>query len=222
MEISPVGNEGWRHLLASRAARHVVDAAVPVTAFLVGYDGGGPAAGITLALVVAGLLAAVRLRRGDSLRMVLFSLTMVGVHSLIVVAGGQGRDFFSTELVGHTVFTTVFAFSLLVGKPFSGMVAHKVGLESPAWRFDPPRLRKHQRMTALLLAVWLLHLAAMVPFYLDNDVTALGAVSTVVVKPTAVAVVILCWRWMRRPVNEPEAPEPQALLAGSSGTPAGS
>lgn len=213
MDIGP-GVSAWRRVLTSRGGRHVIDGAVPVTAFLAGYDAGGPGAGIAVALGVAGALAAVRLRRGDSLRMVLISVGLVGVHSLLVLAGGQGRDFFSAELIGHTLFSGAFAISLLVGKPFSGVVARRLGWEEPAWRLDRARLRRHQRMTGVLLAVWVLHLAVMVPCYLDNDVTALGIASTAVVKPTAVAAVVLCWRWVRRPLSGPAAPAAPAPLAG--------
>ena len=224
MGIVPGGTEVWRRTLTSRAGRHLIDGAVPVTAFLVAYNGAGPAAGIAVALAATAALAAVRLRNGESLRMVLISVAMVGVHSLLVVAGGKGRDFFTTEMVGHTLFTAVFAVSILIGKPFTGMVARKVGLEVPAWRFDPPRLRKHQRMTGMLFAVWLLQLIPMVPLYLDDDATALGLVATFVVKPTAIAAVVLCWRWMRRPVSsesEP-APAPRARLVESRERPANS
>lgn len=223
MHLVPGGTEVWRRVAASRAGRHLVDGAAPVTAFLVGYNAAGPAAGTAVALAAAGLLAAVRLRQGESLRMVLISVAMVGVHALLVVAGGKGRDFFTTEMVGHALFTAVFAVSLLVGKPFTGTVAHKAGLEVPAWRLDPPRLRKHQRMTGMLFAVWLLQLIPMVPLYADNHATALGLVTTFFVKPTVVAAAVLCWRWMRRPVDSGVSPaEPRALRAGSSGTPAGS
>lgn len=222
MGIVPGGTEVWRRMLTSRAGRHLLDGAVPVTAFLVGYNAAGPSAGIAVALASAGALAAMRLRNGESLRMVLISVAMVGVHSLLVVAGGKGRDFFTTEMVGHTLFMAVFAVSIVIGKPFTGMVARKLGLEVPAWRLDPPRLRKHQRMTGMLFAVWLVQLIPMVPLYLDNHATALGMVSTLFVKPTIVAAVVVCWRWMRRPVSSEAAPAPRARLVGSSETPASS
>lgn len=233
MDVVPGRIQTWRRMASSRAGRHLVDGAAPVTAFLAGYNAAGPAAGIAVAFAAAGVLATVRLRQGESLRMVLISVAMVGVHSLLVVAGGKGRDFFTTEMVGHTLFTAVFAASVLLGKPFTGMVARRIGLEVPAWRFDPPRLRKHRRMTGMLFAVWLLQLVPMVPLYVDDHATALGVVTTFVVKPTAVAAVVLCWRWMRRPIASGPAEsgqvasglspaEPRALPAGSSRTPAGS
>jgi len=186
-----------RHLL-----RQGADAACPVLGFLVGYGVGGAGLAIALALVAAGVISAIRLIRGESLKAIGISIAVVVVHSLVVLLTGEGRGFFLPELVFNAVLAVVFGASLLLRRPISGVLLAAFGLESKAWHRDVARRRTHVKVTAMWLGVWCLHLVVWAPLYIADMVVVLGIASIMLGKPAFVPFAWLSWRMLREKGSE--------------------
>ncbi|MFD0364486.1 hypothetical protein ACFQZZ_23855 [Nocardia sp. GCM10030253] len=62
--------EMWGRFRAMHGPRHIFDGAAPAIGFLLGYSIAGAEVGVFVAILIAIALAAVRLARGDSVRVV--------------------------------------------------------------------------------------------------------------------------------------------------------
>ncbi|MFJ9367631.1 DUF3159 domain-containing protein [Nocardia sp. NPDC101769] len=173
------------------------DAVGPVAAFLVGYQLAGAHAGIAAAIAAAAILALVRLIRGDSVKVVTVSVAAVLVYSLFVQFSGQGRDFFLPTVIGCAVLTIVFGISLVGRRPVTLWLCRKVGIE-PAGEVTARRLRLHRRITAMWFVNWVVHVVALTPLYLANQVAALGLAAMLLGKPSVVVLIALTWLQVQR------------------------
>ncbi|WP_327146133.1 DUF3159 domain-containing protein [Nocardia sp. NBC_01327] len=171
--------------------RHVIDALVPNSAFLLGYVIAGPLAGVAGALVVASVLVLVRVLRSEPLRLIAMSFGAVLLQAALVVGTGEGRNFFLSWLVVNTALLVVFAGSLVRGRPITVRIARRAGL--------PEDSDLHQRLTGYWLGLWALHLAVGLPLYLVNQVVALGIAHFVLGLPLLFALAVLSWRLLTRP-----------------------
>ncbi len=213
--------EIWGKFRALGGPRHIVDGAAPAIGFLIGYAALDAKAGVVIALAVALLIAAYRLLRGDSVRVVATSLAVVVVFSLFVGVTGEGRGFYLPDILVCVVCTLGFGLTLLTGKPLSHWICRKIGLE-PAESADPaPRLALHRRVTLAWFVFWALHLAIMAPLYMANKVVILGAVALVLGKPALVIMVAVTWLWVRRSLhtNRAEQGEPRDPASESAPAP---
>lgn len=215
--------EIWGKFRALGGPQHIVDGAAPAIGFLIGYAALDAEAGVIIALTVALLIAAYRLLRGDSVRVVATSLAVVVVFSLFVGITGEGRGFYLPDILIGVVCTLAFGLPLLTGKPLSHWICRRIRLE-PAEPADPAlRLALHRRITLAWFVFWALHLVVMVPLYVANKVVILGAVALVLGKPALVVMLAVTWLWVRRSLHadrtaqsreqvDPPAPE-SALLS---------
>ncbi|MFI6868451.1 DUF3159 domain-containing protein [Nocardia sp. NPDC050406] len=194
-------SEMWGKFRALGGPGHILDGAAPAIGFLIGYATVNAKIGVLIALGVAGLIAVVRLLRGDSVRVVSISLAVVVVFSLFVGITGEGRGFYLPDLVICAIGTAAFGLTLVTGRPLSHWVCTRIGLE-PADAADPAaRLRLHRKVTLAWFAFWALHLVIMVPLYLADKVVVLGTVALVLGKPALVVMLAGTWLWVRRSLH---------------------
>ncbi|WP_378732522.1 DUF3159 domain-containing protein [Nocardia brasiliensis] len=190
--------ELWGKFRAMHGPRHIVDGAAPAIGFLIGYSVAGAEVGVFLAILIAVVLAAVRLTQGDSVRVVAVAVLVILVFSLFVEITGEGRGFYLPEVAFSVVMTVLFGATLLTGKPLSYPVSRKIRLE-PAEPADPAaRLRLHRRITFAWFVFWAVHVAVMVPLYVADKVVLLGTFALVFGKPALVVMLALTWLWVRR------------------------
>ncbi|WP_405165928.1 DUF3159 domain-containing protein [Nocardia sp. NBC_01499] len=137
---------------------------------------------------------AVRLVRGDSVRVVALAVLVILVFSLFVEITGEGRGFYRPEVALSVVMTVLFGATLLTGKPLSYTVTREIRLE-PA---EPAaRLRRHRRITFAWFVFWAVHVTVMVPHYLADKVVLLGTFALVFGKPALAAMLALTSLWVR-------------------------
>ncbi|WP_433202067.1 hypothetical protein ACQP1G_11530 [Nocardia sp. CA-107356] len=67
--------EAWGGFRAIRGSRHILDGATPAIGFLLGYSVASAEVGIFIAILIAVASAAVRVMRGDSVRVVAASVS---------------------------------------------------------------------------------------------------------------------------------------------------
>ncbi|MGW4767571.1 DUF3159 domain-containing protein [Nocardia sp. NPDC004278] len=202
--------EIWGRFQAMHGPRHIIDGATPAIGFLLGYSVAGAEVGVFIAILIAVVLAAFRLIRGDSVRVVAASVLVILVFSLFVEITGEGRGFYLPEVALCLVLTVLFGSTLLTGKPLSYTVSRRIRLE-PAQPADPAvRLPLHRRITLAWFVFWAVHVAVMLPLYLANKVVILGTVALILGKPALVVMLAVTWLWVR--ANGPRPSEAEGSI----------
>jgi hypothetical protein len=187
----------WGKFRAMHGPRHILDGATPAVGFLIGYSIAGAEVGAFVAILIAVALAAVRLVRGDSVRIVALSVLVVLVFSLFVEITGEGRAFYLPEVALCIVMAVLFGATVLTGKPLSYTVSRRIRLE-PAEPADPAaRLQLHRRITLAWFIFWAVHVVVMVPLYIADKVVVLGTVALILGKPALVVMLAVTWLWVR-------------------------
>lgn len=179
--------------------RHLADAVLPNVAFLVGYEMVSALAGVVAALAAALVLVGVRLLRGHQLTAVAAGFGLVVLHTAMVVLTGEGRDYFLPWLILNIVLTVVCTASLIIGRPITARLSRFAGMSN-----DPS---KHRRVTALVIALGVAHLAVGLPLYLADMVVALGVAKFLLGPPAILVLGILTWRLLHQTPTEQARPD---------------
>lgn len=172
---------------AGAVVRHVVDAAAPPFTFLLLNTPWGARRAALTALAVALVIAALRRYRGEPLGIVIASTGFVALHSAGAIVMGEGKAFFLPELLINAAALLLCAGSLLVRRPITAVVCHKLGVTPADAPRDLPSKRRHQRLTAAWAAMWLLHLLPLAYLYSIDSVVGLTVLGTFFNKPSLLA-----------------------------------
>lgn len=200
----PVADElrvSVRDVLFQRLA-HVVDAGLPMLAFVVGYGLRGAAAGMICALAMAAAIAGWRIRCHHSLWAVTLAFAIVLLASGLVKTSGEGRSFFLVELAINFAGVVVFGGSLIVNRPLTGVIAKRFDNEARQWWLSPQRLRLHRLTSIVWFALWASHLIILVPLYVSNETVVLGVASMLIIKPSLALTVAWTW-WKMQGADDP-------------------
>ncbi|AVH24077.1 DUF3159 domain-containing protein [Nocardia cyriacigeorgica] len=181
-------------LLGPNSRRQFIDAAAPVVAFLAGNHLLGPLAAVVLAVAVAVTLSAWRLWRGDSVKIVGAALAAVTLHSVLVVATGEGRSYFLPELFGSLALAIVFGVTVPSRRPLTLRVCQRFRIHSLA----SVAVHKHRLLTILWTVQWLVHVVVIAPLYAADQVTALGIATIILGKPSVILAIAASWWWLRK------------------------
>ena len=130
------------------------------------------------AVGVALVLAAVRLVQRSSLQHVVGALVATGIAAFFAVRSGRAEDAFLPGILTSAAFLVGTVASILARWPVVGFL---VGAGDPraaedpfGWRRDSGMVRVCSRLTWVLVAVYVVRLAIMVPLYLESQVALLG------------------------------------------------
>ncbi|WFE52953.1 DUF3159 domain-containing protein [Micromonospora sp. WMMD1155] len=211
--------ESLADLLGGR--RGAVDATLPPLAFAIGWLLGGESlwGGVGAALAVGGVVAGVRLRRGDRPRSVLIGLLAVCVAALIAVRTGRAENFFLLQVLSNAASALAWAVSILVRWPLLGVLVGAVLGQRARWRRDPALLRGYGRASWVWTATYVLRLVVFVPLYLGGQVLALVVARVALTWPLVAAALALSWVVLRRslPAGHPGLRHP--VVPGPAGPP---
>jgi hypothetical protein len=175
--------------------RGLLDSALPALTFVVTYLASGqnmPAA-LAAALVVGGLVAALRLARKHSLRHVLAGFAGVALSVAVVNVTGRPVDYFLPSLLANAGAAVAWAVSIWVRRPLLGVVVGTV-TRSRSWRTDPRLLRAYQRASWIWTASFVLRVLVMTPLWLSDQLLALGVLKVVMGWPMVLVVIWLSWQ----------------------------
>jgi hypothetical protein len=179
--------------------RTVAEGVVSRALFLVAYLVTGQV--LPSALVAVGgvaVLAVVRLCTGGKVWQPAIGVVVVGASALLAGSTGHAVDFYLSAVLLQAVGGALFLVSLLVGRPFIGVVMGTVRGEGFAWRRDRRQRRRYSVCTAVFLAKFAIATAVLVPLYSAGLVLPLGIAATVLGgAPAAGGCVYLCWRILR-------------------------
>ncbi|MBM6403989.1 DUF3159 domain-containing protein [Phycicoccus sp. CSK15P-2] len=171
-----------RHRLSTALGgwRGSVETALPTVVFVAWWtisDHDVTAAAVA-AVGVAVVLAVVRVVQRSSLQHVLGALVATAVAAFFAWRSGEARDAFVPGLLTNAAYLVATVVSILARWPFLGFL---VGAGDPrmkedpfAWRRDRGMVRVCSRLTWVLVAIYVVRLAVMVPLYLADRVTSLG------------------------------------------------
>lgn len=150
------------------------------------------------AVAVAAVMTVVRLAQRDKLQHALSGLFGVVLCAGFAKYTGQAKDFYLPSVLLNIGEALLFSVSALVRWPVVGVVIGPITGEMMAWRDHPERLRVFTISTWLLAAMFTLRVAIEIPLYLANQITALGAAKVVLGYPLYIAVVVVCWRIIKK------------------------
>lgn len=185
---------GWRGSL---------EAALPTAIFVVVWTWRQDVKQAVIASVaLAVVLAVIRLVQKQSLRFVANALLATGIAAFFALRSGRAEDAFLPGILGSAAWGVVALVSVVARWPFIGFL---VGAGDPraaedpfAWRRDPGLVRVCQRLTLVLVLLFALRVAIMLPLYFAGQVALLGVAKIVLGWPAyLLAVAVMGWMLMR-------------------------
>jgi hypothetical protein len=206
---------GWRGSL---------EAALPTLAFVVVWTWRHQA---VTALLAAGaltvVLAAVRAAQRQSLQFVLSAALATGVAAFFVLRSGRAEDAFLPSLLKSTAFGVGALLSVVVRWPVVGFM---VSAGDPHMADDPFGCRRDsgmvrvcQRLTLVLVGLYAVRLAVMLPLYLAGKVAWLGVASVALGWPLWLAAVAVMGSILVRGSTplQPQTSVPDVVAQGEPG-----
>ncbi len=133
---------------------------------------------------------------------------------------GNASDFFLPGILYNAGLAVVFATSMLLGWPVVGFMFGAVTGDVAGWRSRVGVRRLFQKLTAVLLANYVLRVVVQLPLYLAGSVVALG-ISKVVLGWPLLGVSVLAIGALLAAGRTPLTEEDLEALRARTGPPAG-
>jgi hypothetical protein len=150
---------------------------------------------IVASVAVTVVLAAVRIVQRQSLQYVLSAVVPTVIAAFFALRTGRAQDAFLPGLIWNAVMLVVAAVSVAARWPLVGFM---VGAGDPrmaedpvGWHRDRGLVRVCQRLTLVLVGLFVVRLLIMVPLYLAGEVALLGVAKVVLGWPLWLAGVAL-------------------------------
>ncbi|CAN5614150.1 DUF3159 domain-containing protein [soil metagenome] len=156
-----------------------IETALPTVAFVVMYVIREEVrVAVLSAIGVTFVLIGVRLYIGGSLRYVLSSLIGIGLAAFFALRSGQAEDAFLPGIIFSGAYGVLTLFSIMARWPLIGFLVAAADpnyAQNPTgWRRDIPLVAVCSRLTWVLVALFALRVALMLPLYLAGEVVWLG------------------------------------------------
>lgn len=177
-----------------------LDATVPSVAFVAAWlsaDRLGWAQPVLLggivAVVVAGVVALWRARRGERPRAVSVGLLIAVAAALLALYTGRAQDFFLPRIAANAGSLAAWLVSIAVRWPLLGLVVGAL-LGSPrGWRSDPDLLRGYSRASWLWATQYAVRLVVFLPLWAADQIVALGVAQVVLTWPLVLVCIGGSW-----------------------------
>jgi len=193
--------------------RGAIDATLPPAAFGVGWliSGHSIGIGVVSALVVGAIVAAWRWRRGTRPRAVLIGLLGVCVAGLIAIYTGRAEDFFLLQILSNGASALAWLISIVVRRPFLGLIAGAALGQKTRWRQDPALVRAYGRASVVWIFQYVLRLVVFLPLWWAGQVAWLTVARVAMTWPLIVACLAISWWVLRKslPPGHPGIRHPQ-------------
>ncbi len=170
--------------------RGSLEAAAPTVVFVIAWTVGHDfrtAVWVTVASVA--VLLALRLAQRQTVRFVLSSILAVAIAAYFVHRSGRAQDAFLPGILYSAGAGTLTLLSVLLRWPLLGFVVGAAeDPEDPlAWHRDRGIVRLCQRLTLVLVGLYVIRVAIMLPLYWADQVAALGVAKIVLSWPLYLA-----------------------------------
>ncbi|MGB3184428.1 MAG: DUF3159 domain-containing protein [Ornithinimicrobium sp.] len=194
-----------------------IETALPTVAFVVMYVIREEVRVAVLAAVgITLLLIGVRLVIGGSLRYVLSSLIGIGLAAFFALRSGQAEDAFLPGILFSAAYGVLALISILARWPIIGFLVAAAdpdyAKDPTGWRRDIPLVRVCSRLTWVMVGLFSVRVALMLPLYLAGEVVWLGVAKIALGWPAYLLAVVIMGVMLgtgRTPVQPPlQAPPP--------------
>jgi hypothetical protein len=175
-----------RHRLSTALGgwRGSVETALPTVAFVVLWVWRKDlTAAIVASVAVTVVLAVLRIAQRQSLQYVLSAVFPTAIAAFFALRSGRAQDAFLPGIIWNAVMLAVATISVAVRWPLVGFM---VGAGDPrmaddpvGWHRDRGLVRVCQRLTLVLVGLFVIRLLIMVPLYLAGQVALLGVAKVV-------------------------------------------
>ncbi|MGB7448945.1 MAG: DUF3159 domain-containing protein [Ornithinimicrobium sp.] len=189
-----------------------IETAVPTVVFVAMYVVRDDVRVAVLSAVgLTFILLGVRLYVGGSVRYVLSSLAGIGIAAFFALRSGQAEDAFLPGIIFSGAYGVLALVSILGRWPIIGFL---VAAADPAyakdptrWRRDLPLVRVCSRLTWVLVGLFVVRVAVMLPLYLAGEVVWLGVAKIALGWPAYLAAILVMGVMLstgRTPLGEAE------------------
>jgi len=191
-------------------ARGLIDSGLASTFFVGVYVISGrqlvpailAAVGVTVALLV------LRLIRREPIRQAASGVFGVAVSAAVALATGSAKNFFVIGIVVQILWAVVSLVMLALRWPPLGVILGTINGEGMAWRDDPARRRAYTQASWIWVFVFVFRTVVKLPYYLNDQVVALGIVNILLGWPLFALGGFLSWLILRRvPPTPPAVPD---------------
>ena len=189
--------------------RGMVESAAPALAFLVAWLWREDLrTSVTAAAAVLVVAVVLRLVRRETVQHAVGGVLVVAVSAALAARTGRSEDYFLPGILYNAGLAVVFGASMLLRWPVVGFLVGSVTGDVTAWRRDRGVVRLCQRVTAVLLAMYVVRVAVQLPLLLAGATTALAVSKLVLGWPlllAGVAAVAALLLRGRTPLADPDA-----------------
>ncbi len=218
-----------RHRLSTALGgwRGSLETALPTVAFVIVWTWKRDlVAAVVSAGVVVGVLVAARLVQRQAPHHVLSAAVVTAIAAVFALRSGRAEAVFLPGIIWNVTSFAAAVISVATRWPLVGFM---VGAGDPrmaedpfAWHRDPALVRVCQRLTLVLVGVFGIRLAVMVPLYLAGNVTALGVAKIALGWPLwLLGIATMAWMLLRgeTPQAVPAPDSEQTAIDQASATP---
>ena len=196
--------------------RGSVETALPTVAFVAAWVWRHDVrTAVAASAVVALVLLVSRLVARQTPRYVLSAVAATAVAAFFALRSGRAEDAFLPGILASAVWGAAALVSVLARWPVVGFLVAagdpRLADDPLGWRRDRGLVRVCQRLTMVLVGLYVLRVAVMLPMYLAGEVTLLGIAKIVLGWPAYLGAVALMGLIL---VRGRTAPAPQAEPEG--------
>lgn len=194
-------------LVAVGGVRGILEALLPGLVFLVVYSsltsfaGQDPQAALIPALAasvgLAVVFTVVRIATKGQPTQAIAGLVGVLASAALALWTGDARDNYVLGFFTNAAYALALVISLLVRWPAIGLVVGFLMGDGVAWKQDRRKYRAAQFLTLVWIGLFVGRLLVQVPFYLTDNVEALGATRLLMGVPLYALVLIFSWLVVR-------------------------
>ncbi|SBT53635.1 DUF3159 domain-containing protein [Micromonospora auratinigra] len=190
---------GWRGL---------VESSIPVVVFVIANVIGELRPAVIASVVVALLIAGLRLAQRRPVRHAVNGLFGVAIGAAIAWRTGDERDFYLPGILYGIGYGLALLLSAALRQPLVGWIwSVLVAKGRSEWRDDPRLVRTFTQLTVLWGVVWLAKVGVQAGLYLAHQDTALGVARLALGYPPY-ALLLLITVWTVRRVTRENEPTP--------------
>jgi hypothetical protein len=187
---------GWRGILES-----VLPGLVFIVVYTITID---PATGegdlwlsLGLSVGIAAVFTIARLIARQPVTAAIGGLVAAGVAAAFAAFTGEASNNFIPGFITNALYGTAFLVSALVGWSLIGLAVGFLMGEGTAWRSDKRKRRVFFWLAIAWASLFAARLLVQLPFYFDDNVTALGTLKLVMGLPLFAPMVAVTWLAVR-------------------------
>jgi hypothetical protein len=194
-------------LTAIGGVRGILEALLPGLVFLIVYSGltsfagQDPQVALVPALAASVGLAVVftvaRLVTKGQPTQAIAGLIGVVASAALALWSGDARDNYVIGFYTNAAYALALTVSLVVRWPAIGLIVGFLMGDGVAWKQDKRKYRAAQFLTLVWIGLFVARLAVQLPFYLADNVEALGAMRLIMGVPLYALVLVFSWLVVR-------------------------